>query len=142
MKIETAEQLDALPTDAVIKISYKGRCAAFATKKPSGFWKLDKYTSASRTSAKIMSDALDVRALPADPDQPIGAKADESGWRKFDLKDKSTWPPDGKMVLAYHKDSAVLEHSLQVLRSNKWHPGYDEDSLITHWMPLPEPPEL
>jgi len=73
---------------------------------------------------------------------PPEPRVQESPWRKFDYDDEETWPPDdGSLVLTYYimcdgkPDYGLAE------RSGKWMPSFHDGGTITHWMPLPEPPQ-
>jgi hypothetical protein len=58
----------------------------------------------------------------------------QAAWIKFDVDDKSTWPPLDTIVITDQGSPAALDD-----RYTWYLEGYAlEDQFVEHWMPLPE----
>jgi hypothetical protein len=68
-------------------------------------------------------------------------------WIKFDKNNSKTWPKIYENVLVFTKLNLAKQQSREIkiaYRNNRdkfLDEEHCEEFLITHWMPLPEPPE-
>ena len=58
------------------------------------------------------------------------------------IKVSDKLPNSGELVLAYHTYDDPFHSDQHIIISHFEHQDYWMDGTITHWMPLPAPPEI